>query len=88
MKHYKIILLSFLALSFGSCGKDDALEGNNTPENNGWELVWSDEFNTPTEDNRPDPSKWTYELGASGFGNGVRTKKKMHHIPLTMVKDA
>ena len=70
MKHYKIILLSFLALSFGSCGKDDALEGNSTPENNGWELVWSDEFNTPTEDNRPDPSKWTYELGASGFGNG------------------
>ena len=70
MKHYKIILLSFLALSFGSCGKEDALEGNSTPENNGWELVWSDEFNTPTEDNRPDPSKWTYELGASGFGNG------------------
>lgn len=57
MKHYKIILLSFLALSFGSCGKDDALEGSGNPENNGWVLVWSDEFNTPTEDNRPDPSK-------------------------------
>ena len=70
MKHYKTILLGFLALSFGSCGKDDALESNSTPENNGWVLVWSDEFNTPTEDNRPDPSKWTYELGASGFGNG------------------
>ena len=33
MKHYKIILLSFLALSFGSCGKDDALEGNTTLQN-------------------------------------------------------
>ena len=70
MKHYKTILLGFLALSFGSCGKEDSLEGSGNPENNGWVLVWSDEFNTPTEDNRPDPSKWTYELGASGFGNG------------------
>ena len=83
MKHYKTILLGFLALSFGSCGKEDSLEGSGDPENNGWVLVWSDEFNTPTEDNRPDPSKWTYELGAF-----IRTKKKMHHIPLTMVKDA
>ena len=69
MKHYKTILLGFLALSLGSCEKESALEGNDNPENNGWVLVWSDEFDTPTEDNRPNPSKWTYELGASGFGN-------------------
>ena len=48
MKHYKTILLGFLALSFGSCGKEDSLEGSGDPENNGWVLVWSDEFNTPT----------------------------------------
>lgn len=33
-----------------------------------WKLIWSDEFsgaaNTP-----PDPSKWTYDLGAGGWGN-------------------
>jgi len=29
-------------------------------------LVWSDDFTT---DGAPDPSKWTYDLGASGWGN-------------------
>lgn len=29
-------------------------------------LVWSDEFNTP---GAPDPSKWTYNTGAGGWGN-------------------
>jgi len=29
-------------------------------------LVWSDEFNTPGS---PDPTKWTYDLGAGGWGN-------------------
>ena len=31
------------------------------------ELVWSDEFDT---DGAPDASKWTYDLGAGGWGNG------------------
>jgi glucosylceramidase len=35
----------------------------------GWKLVWSDEFNgaagTP-----PDPTKWNYDLGGGGWGNG------------------
>jgi len=30
-------------------------------------LVWSDEFDV---DGAPDPSKWTYDLGAGGWGNG------------------
>jgi hypothetical protein len=30
-------------------------------------LVWSDEF---TVDGAPDPAKWTYDLGAGGWGNG------------------
>jgi hypothetical protein len=30
-------------------------------------LVWSDEF---TNDGAPDPAKWTYDLGAGGWGNG------------------
>ncbi len=29
-------------------------------------LVWSDEFNTP---GAPDPTKWSYNIGAGGWGN-------------------
>lgn len=69
MRHYnKMILLVSFALALGSCG-DEVPETSEKPEDNGWTLVWSDEFDTPTEDNRPNPSKWTYDLGASGYGN-------------------
>lgn len=71
MKHYRTILLGFLALALGSCD-DETPENGGTPEDNGWVLVWSDEFDTPTSDNRPNPSKWTYELGASGYGNNEK----------------
>ncbi len=33
-----------------------------------WNLVWSDEFNSAAG-TYPDASKWTYDLGNSGFGN-------------------
>ena len=33
-----------------------------------WKLVWSDEFNGPTN-SPPDPTKWIYDLGAGGWGN-------------------
>lgn len=35
----------------------------------GWKLVWSDEFNGPAG-SAPDPSKWNYDLGGGGWGNG------------------
>ncbi|MGA2176836.1 MAG: glycoside hydrolase family 16 protein [Verrucomicrobiota bacterium] len=34
----------------------------------GWRLVWSDEFNQP-DGSAPDPAKWGYDTGASGWGN-------------------
>src|SRR5260221_11962863 len=34
-----------------------------------WTLVWNDEFNGP-KGATPDPSKWTYDTGGGGFGNG------------------
>ena len=34
----------------------------------GWTLAWSDEFNGP-DGSPPDPSKWTYDMGAKGWGN-------------------
>jgi beta-glucanase (GH16 family) len=33
-----------------------------------WTLVWSDEFNGPAG-TAPDGNKWTYDLGADGWGN-------------------
>ena len=37
----------------------------------GWTLTWSDEFNLP--DGSPvDPTKWSYETGGGGWGNGER----------------
>ncbi len=35
----------------------------------GWKLVWSDEFNGAAN-TAPDPTKWTYDLGGGGWGNG------------------
>ncbi len=34
----------------------------------GWTLVWSDEFAQP-DGSPPDSAKWTYDIGASGWGN-------------------
>ena len=34
-----------------------------------WTLVWSDEFNGPAN-SLPDPTRWTYDLGGGGWGNG------------------
>src|SRR5580693_5900361 len=31
-------------------------------------LVWSDEFNGPAN-SAPDPTKWTFDIGAGGWGN-------------------
>jgi len=34
-----------------------------------WTLIWNDEFNGP-RGAAPDPSKWTFDTGGGGFGNG------------------
>ena len=68
MKHYRIVLLGLftisLSLLLGSCEKDEEII-----ERTEWVLSWSDEFDTPTEDGKPDPSKWVHETGATGNGN-------------------
>ena len=59
-----VLVLGFSAfiLLAGGCGQK-----NNTDTNNpGWNLVWSDEFNQP---GLPDSTKWTSEVGGSGWGN-------------------
>jgi beta-glucanase (GH16 family) len=36
--------------------------------NSDWKLVWADEF-AGADGSQPDPSKWTYDTGAGGWGN-------------------
>src|SRR5437868_15421262 len=34
-----------------------------------WQLVWNDEFDGPAG-TRPDPTRWSAEVGGDGWGNG------------------
>lgn len=43
------------------------VEGDIDPDYEFTELVWEDDFNT---DGAPDATKWIYDLGAGGWGNG------------------
>jgi beta-glucanase (GH16 family) len=52
---YSLSLLLLLA----SCGQD-------TQPTDAYQLVWSDEFDTPGP---PDAKKWNYDVGGHGFGN-------------------
>src|SRR5260370_27751270 len=38
---------------------------------NVWRLIWSDEFAGPAG-SAPDPAIWTYDLGATGWGNNEK----------------
>ena len=60
-------VLPLLALAFTplSCGGGATLQPS-PPAN--YKLVWSDEFSDP-DGSSPDSSKWTYDIGGSGWGN-------------------
>jgi len=47
--------------------EDENTGTSNTLETIYTNLVWQDEFDV---DGAPDPAKWTYDLGAGGWGNG------------------
>ncbi|MEP6664701.1 MAG: family 16 glycosylhydrolase, partial [Verrucomicrobiota bacterium] len=44
------------------------MQGAFAQTDTGWALVWSDEF-TQTDGTSPDSSKWTFDIGAGGWGN-------------------
>lgn len=56
-------VLLILMISLWSC------EDNSEIKKHNWELTWQDEFNTIAADSLPDATKWTYDLGAGGWGN-------------------
>jgi beta-glucanase (GH16 family) len=63
-----LILSGTLTSSGGLQIIDSVRRGGLTPPA-GYRLLWSDEFNGPAGA-APDPTKWAYETGGSGFGNG------------------
>lgn len=68
MKINKIYIPQYLLFlgaifMFWGCEDDSEIKERN------WELVWQDEFNTIPANSLPDPAKWTYDLGAGGWGN-------------------
>jgi beta-glucanase (GH16 family) len=63
--HFRSFLFAALIISFAclsSCSKKE----DPKPAEETYELVWSDEFDI---DGAPDASKWTYDIGGSGWGN-------------------
>lgn len=63
-KFLKIVAISAMVFSFNSC-EEEAIQ---TLPKRDFELVWSDEFEGKAG-TLPDASKWTFDQGASGWGN-------------------
>ena len=73
MKKLNFIIYSSLALSILSCSKKQTVLPPFVPITEPAKVytfettpAWSDEFNT---DGAPDPGKWGYDVGGSGWGN-------------------
>jgi beta-glucanase (GH16 family) len=62
----RFIYFVFLGLAIAACTSKNSVPAEPTPfsltspAGKTWELVWSDEFDTP---GLPDPAKWNYEVG-------------------------
>jgi beta-glucanase (GH16 family) len=63
----RIILLSFGVLCFAVCSSSKT-----SVSDNGWKLVWSDEFNY---NGLPDSTKWSYDTDGNSFGWGNNEKQ-------------
>ena len=64
------ILTGICALTAVACGSKPSNPGTNPTPNPSPPptAAWADEFDGPAN-SAPDPSKWTYDLGAGGWGN-------------------
>ncbi len=65
-----LFTIVLIALSFCGCAQADKSDPSDTtpdPENPAdYQLVWNDEFNY---NGLPDESKWSYDIGGTGWGN-------------------
>src|SRR5580698_7766670 len=58
-----------IAIVFAAFFTAGSVAAQTAPPQTSWKLVWSDEFNGPAGA-LPDPTKWNYDLGGGGWGNG------------------
>jgi beta-glucanase (GH16 family) len=66
-----VLVIFGILLVVASCGGGSTtVPGSTSPPSSQapWTLAWSDEFNG-TNGSAPDASKWTYDIGGSGWGN-------------------
>jgi len=62
-------LLCLAALAVGLMVGESAENRVSAATNGSWRLVWCDEFDQP-DGSLPDTSKWGYDTGGGGWGNG------------------
>lgn len=71
MKYLGLVTVVFLL--FVNCtGNRKETKGKNDSQQNDWELVWSDEFET---DGLPDTTKWNYDTRGNTYGWGNNEKQ-------------
>jgi beta-glucanase (GH16 family) len=64
-----LLSIAVFAMLLAGCKSDDdnpADNGDDGTNQDGWKLVWSDEFKY---EGLPDSTKWKYQVGGSGWGN-------------------
>jgi len=61
------MIYSFSISIFGCKSEESPTDSNGTDTPKGWNIVWSDEFKYT---GLPDSTKWTYDVGGHGWGNG------------------
>jgi len=64
MKQFFLFFIVLAALFIWGCTKSN--KPITPPPSDGYQLVWSDEFNYT---GLPDSSKWSYDVGGTGWGN-------------------
>ena len=68
MRILLFIVSPLLLLSLTSYGGGTVAQPAALPPTSGYALVWSDDFSS-ANGSAPDPTKWTYVVGGSGWGN-------------------
>jgi len=68
LRPFPVFLLGSLAAFPLSCGGGSVLVPPVVPPSTGFIMTWNDEFNG-ADGSAPDSTKWTYDIGGSGWGN-------------------
>lgn len=66
MKYLLLVLSSIATVVSAGCSAAFSIKPTPIPIQEGWKLVWQDEF----DGKAIDPANWTYDLGGGGWGNG------------------